>query len=244
MEKSQKNLLEIDLRKVPAVYMNLERHTEKNDKMRSMLEECGFETILRVEGLDVPENPQAGCAGAHYNGLIEIDPPFVLFEDDCLIHNFNPVIEVPEDADAVYLGTSQWARYLQFSGPFVHYEKATDDIVRVYNMLGGHAILYLTEDYVGMCQRISRHACEVIGYNQDPGFAEVQKYFNVYSVDDPFFKQSGYNNAVTTCKISDVGIEKSDANSFFTKTIENLSSLQGVPDLNRNPSTFHPLEIV
>jgi hypothetical protein len=236
--------MKIDLRKVPAVYMNLKQHTEKNEQMQNLLKECGFETIIRVEGSYRPDNPPAGCAGAHYVGVSEIDPPFVLFEDDCELHNFKPIIEVPNDADAVYLGTSQWARYWQFSGPFVHYEKVSDDIVRTYNMLGGHSILYLTNDYVRMCQRICHHAAEVIGYNQDPGFAEVQKYFNIYSVNDPFFKQGGYNNSVTACKITDIGIHVSDAQRFFDSVKYDLARLQGVPDLNRAPSTYHPLRIV
>ena len=236
--------MKIDLRKIPAVYMNLKRHTEKSEQMQSLLKECGFETIIRVEGTYKPENPPAGCAGAHYNGLCEIDTPFVLFEDDCLVHNFKPIIEVPDDADAVYLGTSQWARYFSFSGPFVNYNIVDDQIVRVYNMLGGHAILYLSQDYVRMCQRISHHASEIIGYNQDPGFAEVQKYFNIYSVNDPFFKQSGYNNAVTACKVTDIGIHVSDAQRFFDSVKYDLARLQGVPDLNRSPSTYHPLRIV
>ena len=236
--------MKIDLRKIPAVYMNLKQHEEKNEKMQNLLGECGFETIIRVEGSYRPDNPPAGCAGAHYVGLSKIDPPFILFEDDCLLHNFKTEIEVPGDADAVYLGTSQWARYFSFSGPFVHYDIVDKDIVRVYNMLGGHSILYLTEDYVRMCQRISHHASEVIGYNQDPGFAEVQKYFNIYSVNDPFFKQSGYNNAVTTCKVTDIGIHVSDAQRFFDSVKYDLNRLQNVPDLNKSPSTYHPLRIV
>ena len=236
--------MKIDLKKIPAVYMNLKQHEEKNQKMKSLLLECGFETIIRVEGPYKPNNSPAGCAGAHYVGLSEIDPPFVLFEDDCLLHNFKPVIEVPDDADAVYLGVSQWSRYLTFSGPFVHYDLVDDNLVRVYNMLGGHAILYLTRDYVRMCQRISYHASEIIGYNQDPGFAEVQKYFNIYSVNDPFFKQSGYNNLVTSCKITDVGIHKSDSQRFFDNVKYDLSRLQGVPDLNKCPSVYFPLKIV
>jgi hypothetical protein len=236
--------MKIDLRKVPAVYMNLKQHTEKNEKMQTLLKECGFETIIRVEGPYRPDNPPAGCAGAHYVGLCEIDPPFVLFEDDCELHNFKPIIEVPDNADAVYLGTSQWARYWQFSGPFVHYEKVSEDIVRTYNMLGGHSILYLSNDYVKMCQRICHHASEIIGYNQDPGFAEVQKYFNIYCVNDPCFKQSGYNNAVTICKVTDVGIHISDAQRFFDNVKYDLARLQGIPDLNRYPSTYHPLRIV
>jgi hypothetical protein len=236
--------MKIDLRKVPAVYINLKHHTEKNEKMQDLLKECGFETIIRVEGIYRPDNPPAGCAGAHYVGVCEIDPPFVLFEDDCEVHNFKPIIEVPDNADAVYLGTSQWARYWQFSGPFVHYEKISEDIVRIYNMLGGHSILYLSNDYVRMCQRICHHASEVIGYNQDPGFAEVQKYFNIYSVNDPFFKQSGYNQSVTICKVTDIGIHISDAQRFFDSVKYDLARLQGIPDLNRAPSTYHPLRIV
>ena len=236
--------MKIDLRKIPAVYMNLKQHEDKNENMQNLLGECGFETIIRVEGHYRPDNPPAGCAGAHYNGLCEINPPFVLFEDDCLLHNFEPIIEVPDDADAVYLGTSQWARYFSFSGPFVHYDVVDDNIVRVYNMLGGHSILYLTQEYVKMCQRISYHASKVIGYNQDPGFAEVQKYFNIYSVNDPFFKQSGYNNAVTVCKVTDIGIPLSDAQRFFDSVKYDLVRLQGVPDLNGSPSTYHPLRIV
>ena len=236
--------MKINLRKVPAVYMNLKQHTEKNEQMQNLLKQCGFGTIIRVEGSYNPDNPPSGCAGAHYNGLCEIDPPFVLFEDDCLLHNFKPIIEVPDDADGVYLGTSQWARYWQFSGPFVHYDIVDDNIVRVYNMLGGHSILYLTQDYVTMCQRISYHASEVIGYNQDPGFAEVQKYFNIYSVNDPLFKQGGYNEAVTTCKVTDIGIHASDSQRFFDNVKYDLSRLQGIPDLNGSPSTYHPLRIV
>jgi hypothetical protein len=236
--------MKINLRKVPAVYMNLKQHEEKNEKMQTLLHECGFETIIRVEGSYNPDNPPAGCAGAHYNGLCEIDPPFVLFEDDCFLHNFKPIIKVPDDADAVYLGTSQWARYFSFSGPFVHYDIVDDDIVRVYNMLGGHSILYLTQDYVRMCQRISYHASEVIENHLDIGFAEVQKYFNIYSVNVPFFKQEGYNEAVTICKVTDIGIHVSDSKRFFDNVKYDLSRLQGVSDLNGAPSTYHPLRIV
>lgn len=236
--------MKIDLRKVPAVYMNLEQHKEKNENMQNILIECGFESIIRVEGKYMPDNPHAGCAGAHYDGLGEIKPPFILFEDDCILHNFKPELEVPDDADAVYLGTSQWARYFSFSGPFVHYDTVDENIVRIYNMLGGHSIMYLTEHYVKMCEKIAYHASEIIGYNQDPGFAEVQKYFNIYCVNDPLFKQSGYNNSVTSCKVTDIGIHSSDAQSFFDSVKYNLSRLQYIPDLNGSPSTYHPLRIV
>ena len=67
---------------------------------------------------------------------------------------------------------------------------------------------------------------------------------SIYSVNDPFFKQDGYNEAVTTCKITDVGIHVSDSQRFFDSVKFDLARLQGVPDLNRNPSTYLPLKIV
>ena len=187
----------IDLRDIPVIYMNLEQHTEKDANMRKILFKCGFKTILRIEGVPRPDKPIAGCSAAHHKTLMEIDPPFIIFEDDCEIKNFRPEIEIPDDADAVYLGISSWGRMNGHSGPYVQYTQVKDDLYRVHNMLGGHAILYLTEDYIKMCQRVTYHAGYVIEDYQDIGFAEIQRWFNVYAFDDPFFYQtSGYHGTV------------------------------------------------
>lgn len=189
--------MNLDLREIPAVYINLEQHKDKNENMQNILKECGFKYIIRVEGVPRPDRPVAGCASAQYKGLCELDPPFILFEDDCMLKNFRPEIEVPDDADAVYLGISSWGRMNGHSGPYVQYEQVKDDLYRVHNMLGGHAILYLTEEYVRMCQRICHHAGYVIEDHSDIGIAEIQRWFNVYTFDDPFFYQmSGYHGTV------------------------------------------------
>jgi hypothetical protein len=189
--------MNLDLREIPALYMNLEQHTEKNENMQKILKECGFKNIIRVEGVPRPDRPVAGCSSAHHKGLQEVDAPFILFEDDCMIKNFRPEIEVPDDADAVYLGISSWGRMNGHSGPYVQYERVKCDLYRVYNMLGGHSVLYLTNEYVRMCQRITHHAGYVIEDYQDIGFAEIQRWFNVYTFDDPFFFQtSGYHGTV------------------------------------------------
>lgn len=242
--------MKIDLRKIPVVYMNLIQHTEKNEKITKLLNECGFETIIRVEGSHRADRPCAGNAGGQFNSLSKIDPPFIIFEDDCHLHNFEPEIEVPDNADAVYLGTSQWGRYFSFSGPFVHYERIDDKIVRVYNMLSTHCILYLTQDYVKMCQRVAYRGSYVDRYDEtsqplfDVGVTELQKLFNVYAVNGPFFKQDGYNEAVTSCKITDVGIDINDAGEFFDDVKSDLRKLVGVSDLNHNLSTYHPIRLI
>jgi len=108
------------------------------------------------------------------------------------LHNFNPIIEFPDDADAVYLGISSWGRMNGHSGPFVQYERIDSNINRVYNMLGTHAILYLNFEYVSVSKKISYHQYEIEDYI-DIGFTDIQKYYNVYCFDTPLFYQSSSN---------------------------------------------------
>ena len=191
--------MNLDLREVPAIYMNLEHHVDKNNNMQKILKECGFKNIIRVEGVLRPDNPVAGCSAAHHKALLEIEPPFILFEDDCEVKNFTPIIEIPDNTDAVYLGISSWGRMNGHSGPYVQYEKIKDDLYRVYNMLSGHSVLYLTQQYVEICQKICYHAGYIIEDYQDIGFAEIQRWFGVYAFDEPFFYQtSGYHGTVNS----------------------------------------------
>ena len=43
--------MKLDLKKIPVVYMNLEKHVDKNDSMFNMLKQMGFTSIHRVEGV-------------------------------------------------------------------------------------------------------------------------------------------------------------------------------------------------
>ena len=40
--------MNLDLREIPAVYINLDSDVDKNESMKSMLTECGFKNIIRV----------------------------------------------------------------------------------------------------------------------------------------------------------------------------------------------------
>ena len=183
--------MNLDLREIPAVYINLLQDTGRNREMKKLLKKCGFKTTLRIDAEYTP-NSLAGCSLSHHNALHEVDPPFIVFEDDCVVKNFQPEIEIPDDADAVYLGVSSWGRMNAHSGPFVQYEKVDEKLVRVYNMLGAHAILYLNQEYASMCSRIAQNGYDIADH-QDIGFAEIQRYFNVYAFNDPLFYQTSSN---------------------------------------------------
>jgi hypothetical protein len=186
--------MKIDLREIPAVYMNLEHHKEKNESMYSMLSSMGFKTIERIEGVLDTDNPVAGCSKAHHKALQTYEAPFILFEDDCVLfqENFQPIVELPDDADALYLGISSWGRMNGHDGQYIQYDEFEEhpNLLRIYNMLGGHSVVYLNDFYIEMCAKVAHHAGYVIKNYQDIGFAEIQKFFNVYSLNNPIFYQT------------------------------------------------------
>lgn len=184
--------MNIDLREIPAIYINLDVDIEKNKYMFNMLKELKFENIIRIEASKFSDRHLSGCSLSHFNALNELDVPFIVFEDDCRVKKFEPVIEVPDNSDAVYLGISSWGRMNSHSGPCVQYDKIDDKLVRVYNMLGAHSILYLSKEYASLCSKISLNAFDTVDH-QDIGFAEIQRYYNVYAFDDPFFYQTSSN---------------------------------------------------
>ena len=59
-------------------------------------------------------------------------------------------------------------------------------------MLSAHCVLYLDEEYTSLCRRISYNSYET-AQHQDIGFAEIQRYYNVYAFDQPFFYQTSSN---------------------------------------------------
>ena len=182
----------LDLREIPVAYINLDRDTEKKLRIETTLQALGFKYISRVPGVVHPTGNRAGCSMAQHNALHEFEPPFIILEDDATPLNFNPIITIPDDADAVYLGISSWGRMNGHSGPFVQYENIDDNLHRVYNMLGTHAILYLNEEYISVCKKIAYHHHD-INEHVDIGFTDVQKYYNVYAFDDPLFYQTSSN---------------------------------------------------
>ena len=184
--------MNLDLREIPAVYINMDRDTDKRERIEKHIDAIGFKNKIRVVGVEHENGPRAGCSLAQYNALQEIDPPFIILEDDATPFTFNPIIDIPDDTDAFYLGISSWGRMNSHSGPFVQYEQFENNLLRVYNMLGTHAILYLNHEYVSICKKIALHQHN-INEHVDIGITDAQKYYKVYTFDQPLFYQTSSN---------------------------------------------------
>ena len=188
--------MNLDLREIPVVYINMDKDVDKRERIENHIDRLGFKTKIRVPGVVHEDGARAGCALAQYNALHEIDPPFIILEDDATPFDYDPIISIPDDTDALYLGISSWGRMNSHSGPFVqwdYYFKEVDiNLLRVYNMLGTHSILYLNSEYISVCEKIAYHQHN-INEHVDIGFTDVQKYYNVYAFDQPLFYQTSSN---------------------------------------------------
>lgn len=214
-----------DLREIPFFYINLDDAKERDQKMKKILGDLEIKNFKRIDATRHSVG-QAGTARSMLEAIeTAINPivsplgiPFVVIEDDIEVKRWDPIIHVPENADAFYLGISGWGRMNGHSGPFVQWENVHPGMLQVYNMLGGHAIMYLRQRYIDLARRVCLHAGYVIEDHPDIGFAEIQRWHNVYAFDDPYFYQtsSGGNQTVTYSPLSEQqSVECMVQNQFF-----------------------------
>lgn len=231
--------MKLDLRNIKIIYINLDEQVEKRKRTEALLSKMGFKDVRRFSAIKHEKGRIVGCARSHYEVLNLYNPPFIIIEDDCEVNReFDGIIEAPLMADAIYLGISHWGRYLNHSGPFVHVGDKIGECLRIYNMLSTHAILYLEQSYVDICKNISFYYGYNIENHVDIGFAENQKYFQVYALDDPLFKQYEWS-PITTGKLSENSINEDVASQFYYSVISDDQNFYKMNNEVKSP--FRPL---
>ncbi len=191
----------VDLREIPILVLNVPDDVKRRDFMGTQLDKFGLEGRF-VDGIRC--TPRAvGCALSHLKALRSSpSPPFLVLEDDCEFfeERFRYTFEVPDEADALYLGHSsfglsdtpdkyglRWGRLGN-----VHFEPVGDQLIRVFNMVGRHAITYLSERFIEATIAAGERA--MIGHDfpipGDVEYAEIQSDHRVLAVRDPICCQS------------------------------------------------------
>lgn len=111
--------------------------------------------------------------------------PFILFEDDVDSFNYIDEIDVPDDADAVYLGLLFGPRLTKLE--YRELDGYQNDVYRIYNPMGTHAILYLTERYAIAAQKqASLVARRLETADVDYAYVMINKDFNIYAINPVF----------------------------------------------------------
>jgi hypothetical protein len=183
----------IDLREIPVVWINLDKDTENAKKMVDQFERYGFKNHIRFSGLTpdkiVPpvENNWYGfgCGMSHVKILETYkDIPLLILEDDAKITNdFNPILEVPENIDGIYVGTSA-------GNPYYMTKRYNNDFLRIGNILSTHAVLYLSETFKKNVSDVTKLFVYHYKKPVDIGVASILQHFKVLAPNKPFFVQA------------------------------------------------------
>ena len=164
----------------------------------------GFKNVVYVKSLD-----GANKTASLTNTFIEIFKrelnnvkPFIILEDDCAFFTKYDQIEIPDNADVLYLGLAIWTYpysidtlYLKCR-PHIIYnsvntiESYNENLVRIKGITGGHAILYISRDFIrtfiDKMTDISKHIPDL---PHDLLFSSLHPSFNVFGLKQPMFYQ-------------------------------------------------------
>jgi hypothetical protein len=150
----------------------------------------------------------SGSGDAYQNVLLsryDKGEPFILFEDDVEVTHLDHIIDIPDDADAVYLGVSKMGIVdgRDEENLLVNKVPGYNNLYKINNMLATHAILYLNMEYVKSASDAAQRYLDR-GLPHDLGIAENMKDWNVYAFDRPMFIQSPKFRYYTDTAISDL----------------------------------------
>jgi hypothetical protein len=186
--------MRIDLREIPVVWINLDSATKNAEEMEKRLKYHGFKNTYRKSARIIPAPPGTIQSNAHYVGCAQshIDvlddknysTPLLILEDDAeFSNNFNPIIDVPNDSDCIYLGISTGNINYQT-------KKYNENYFKIGGILATHAILYITEHYREQMSNIAKYCIHKLKQPLDVGAASLQFDNKVYTPINPFFYQS------------------------------------------------------
>jgi len=133
-----------------------------------------------------------GCGLSHLELLKNISIETLILEDDiALTQNSLNLNNIPQSADAVYLGVSKYGYVRKIPHGVegsVLVSQFDENYKRVYNMCSTHAILYLSKRYIDAC-KITIINCLNSGVPFDLGLASIHRHFTVLTPNDPMFYQ-------------------------------------------------------
>jgi hypothetical protein len=189
----------INIKHLKTQYITLDPSSPSSSRLVDQLVGSGFVNFEPVMGVK-EEIKRVGVAKAFLKALKENtvdDKPFLILENDAYIWHDWSELEIPDNADAIYLGISRYgvmpsslnSYYTGSVCKKMVVERQTDDIYRIYNMLSAHAVIIISPEYRDFLIRAISFAIR-IGTNQDRVRADSMKYWKVYALDKPMFYQN------------------------------------------------------
>jgi len=130
------------------------------------------------------------------------DNPFIILEDDCAFFTKYDQIEIPDTADVLYLGVSLWTYpystntlYSMYRPDIVYNSIDTNEsynntLVKIKGMTGGHAILYISREFIRtFIEKMTDISKYIDDVPHDLLFSSLHPLFNVFGLKQPMFYQ-------------------------------------------------------
>lgn len=185
----------IDLRACQTLAISLQDAAARRASLHAIADRYG----LRLSVLDSVRCTPGwiGCGLGHMAALRawDVQSPLLVLEDDVAVEApFEPLIEVPADADAVYVGVSLFGGVESFGFDGIDntlaLEPAGPGLFRAHNMLSAHAIVHISRRWREAALEVITDCLCARGWAHDRGLASIQSDFNVYAVERPIFYQA------------------------------------------------------
>lgn len=215
----------IDLSNIKTFLINLEKDEEKKKSSISTLNKANISNVNIFNAIERSPG-RIGLAISFKKIFSKIEnhsDPILICEDDIRINKTNLLdidkIEIPDNADALYIGISRNGYsgginpYVEFYGKSYTQERPpyrglvvkqiNDNVYRIYNMLSAHAIILINSEYTKFLNNAIDLAI-INGGHQDIVRALTMPYWNIYALNAPIFYQDGINEQETNFRISDL----------------------------------------
>jgi GR25 family glycosyltransferase involved in LPS biosynthesis len=184
---------------VETVYLNLDSRSDRDESMRALLSGLAFERVSRLSAT-LAENRDripAACALSHRRALDTVpdDEPLLVLEDDCVAFEPREWVDVPDDADLLFLGVSRFPTHVGSAERKERFAPAHEavpshpGVFRSRGMMLSHAVLYLSPLGRSYMRAVLDHAAWINGPHD---FYVTESLFTVtaYALDRPFFAQT------------------------------------------------------
>jgi len=170
------------------------KYEQRCNEMRKLADEMKNHFILQRSGNVYPKSLNDAHCSILKQNLNDI--PLLLLEDD-VKWDGTLELDVPDDADAVYLGNSNAGNGI-FHWPSFQKHDATYS--RVVTMQSTHAIVYISAQY----KEAAAHAIQSSNKVLDVSLSKVQKKFRVYTLNVPMFYQDNDNAKHTNLTVKNI----------------------------------------
>ena len=214
--------MRLNLQSVPVRVIHVPTRTDREESCRRLFTAAGFHDAQFFDAVPSSHRFASGALsfGRLYEQLAVAEPftPTLICEDDIwLTENYKPVIEFPDDADAVYLGLSYCSSPPDDDSYTPGIQSAAvpgfSDMVQLHNMLSTHAVLVCSRRFALFGVRACAYTLGHLSANRnlvwDLAFSRRLADYNVYAYKNPLFFQDsrvGGNEAATKISFENIPV--------------------------------------